>query len=118
MIPNISRYVDKTVFISIPALFEDGVCRPFTLLGAELHGLWLQSDELTQRLLPEEKRDLVTKASMVVFVPFAQIAGVLVATGPAPDRPQPESAPSDAVPRKKTRTRSTPEDDGAAALKR
>ncbi|MGF6408377.1 hypothetical protein [Paraburkholderia sp. MM5482-R1] len=105
MVPNVARYVNKTVFVSIPALFEDRVCRPFTLLGVELHGLWLQSDELTDRLLPEEKRDLVTKASMVVFVPFAQIAGVLVATGPAPDQQQPENVSSDAARHKRTHTR-------------
>lgn len=105
MVPTIARYVDKIVLVSIPALFEDGVCRPFTLLGAELHGLWLQSDELTQRLLPEDKRDLLTKASVAVFVPFAQIAGVLVATGPAPDPQQPENVSSDAARHKRTHTR-------------
>jgi hypothetical protein len=80
MIPNnIARYLNKTVLVSVPALFEDGVCRPFTLLGAELHGLWLQSEELTRRLLPEDKRDLAATTPTAVFVPFAQIAGVLVA---------------------------------------
>jgi hypothetical protein len=86
MIPKITRYLSKTILVSIPALFQDGACRPFTLLGAELHGLWLQSDELTQRLLPRDKQDLATTAPAAVFVPFAQIAGVLVATGPAPDQ--------------------------------
>jgi hypothetical protein len=53
---NITRYLNKTVFVSIPALFEDGACRPFKLLGVEIYGLWLQSDELTQRLLPTTDR--------------------------------------------------------------
>jgi hypothetical protein len=84
MLPNLTRYLNKTVFISIPALFEDGTCRPFKLVGAELHGLWLQSDELTQRLLSGDQQALASLAP-VVFVPFAQIAGVLVVTGaPAP----------------------------------
>jgi hypothetical protein len=80
MIPNITRYLSKTILVSIPALFQDGACRPFTLMGAELHGLWLQSDELTQRLLSGDQQALASLAP-VVFVPFAQIAGVLVATG-------------------------------------
>ena len=47
MTPNLARYINKTVFVSIPALFDDAVCRPYKLLGAELNGLWLQSEELT-----------------------------------------------------------------------
>jgi hypothetical protein len=110
---KISRYLNKTVFVAIPALFDDGACRPFTLLGAELHGLWLQSDELTRRLLPKDKQDLAATPA-AVFVPFAQIAGVLVAA-PALS-PQPgESAPSAAAARAKTRAKSTPKGGGAAA---
>jgi hypothetical protein len=117
MPPTIARYLNKTVFVAIPALFEDGVCRPFTLLGAELHGLWLQSDELTRRLLPADKRDLAA-AAPAVFVPFAQIAGVLVATGPPQSAlQQPESGPSDTAARGRTRAKSAPKDGGAAAPK-
>ena len=54
MIPKISHYLNRTVMVSVPGLFDDGVCRPFTLLGADLNGLWLQSDELTRRLLPHD----------------------------------------------------------------
>lgn len=79
MLPTLSRYLNKTVLVSIPALFEDGTARPYTLLGAELNGLWLQSEELTDRLLRGESRELATR-NPVVFVPFAQIAGVLVPT--------------------------------------
>jgi hypothetical protein len=77
---NISRYLNKTVSVSIPVLFEDGKCRPYTLLGAELNGLWLHSAELTNRLLADDQHDLAALAP-IVFVPFAQIAGVLVASG-------------------------------------
>jgi hypothetical protein len=84
MIPDITRYLNKIILVSIPALFEDGRSRYYKLIGAELNGLWLQSDELTQRLLPDGSQDLVSLAP-VVFVPFAQIAGVLVTSGtPAP----------------------------------
>jgi hypothetical protein len=125
MTPKVSHYLNKIVMASVPALFADGICRPFTLLGAELNGLWLQSDELTQRLLPEDKRDLAGMPA-AVFVPFAQIAGVLVTAGPVPDRQQPKSAPPAAVARTgtrartqaRTRTSSAAKDDGAAPPKR
>jgi hypothetical protein len=118
MPPILARYLNKNMYVSIPALFEDGVCRPFTLLGAELHGLWLQSDQLTRRLLPEDKEGLAA-TSAAVFVPFAQIAGVLIAAGPAPaPQQQPESAPSAAAARGRTRGRARPKDGGSAAPKR
>ncbi len=109
MTPKLSHYLNRTVLVSVPALFDDGACRPFTLLGAELHGLWLQSDELTRRLLPGDQQHLAATPA-AVFVPFAQIAGVLVATGPAPtqEHQQPETARSDAAARGSRRTRSTP----------
>lgn len=86
MPPKIGQYLGRTVLVSIPALFGDGVGRPYTLAGFELHGLWLQSDDLSQRLLSEETRDLA-QAAPVVFVPFAQIAGVLVPTALAAELP-------------------------------
>lgn len=82
MAPNLLRHLNKTLFVSIPALFEDGAARPHTLLGAEMNGLWLQSNELTDRLLRDGDRELA-KFNPAVFVPFAQIAGVLVATSAA-----------------------------------
>jgi hypothetical protein len=119
MTPKISQFFNRTVMVSIPALFDDGACRPFTLLGAELHGLWLQSDELTRRLLPGDQEHLAATATAAVFVPFAQIAGVLVATGPAPsqEKQQPETATSDAAARGSRRTRSSPKAGGAIAPK-
>ena len=83
MIPNVARYLNKTVMVSIPALFDDRACRSFRLVGAELNGLWLQSDELIRILLPEDRRDLAYRQP-VVFIPFAQIAGVLITTIAAP----------------------------------
>jgi hypothetical protein len=81
MTPKVSQYLNKTVLVSIPALFDDGKCRAFTLVGVELHGLWLQSDEITERLLLSSAQAYATTAP-VTFVPFAQIAGVLVGTRP------------------------------------
>ena len=85
--PNVTRYLNKTVFVSIPAIFEDRACRAYKLLGVELNGLWLQSDQLTERLLPRDYEDIAFCAP-ATFVPFAQIAGVMVAT----------SAPQSATP--------------------
>jgi len=82
MPPNIVRHLNKTVFVSIPALFEDGVLRPYTLAGAELNGLWLQSEELARRLLPRELADHAALAP-AIFVPLAQIAGVMIAAPPS-----------------------------------
>jgi hypothetical protein len=79
MQPNLSSYLNQALWVTIPALFEDGAARPYTLLGVEMNGLWLQSEELTDRLLSKECRELA-KRNPVVFVPFAQIAGVLVPT--------------------------------------
>ena len=98
MTPDITRYLNKTVYVSIPALFEDGTCRACTLVGAELNGLWLQSDQLIRRLLPGDKEDLVAQVP-AIFVPFAQIAGVLVSIGMPPQKPaeKPPQKPEQAV---------------------
>jgi hypothetical protein len=85
MTPNLSQYLGKSILVSIPALFEDGVCRAHTLVGIEFSGLWLQSEELTERLLHEVKHPY-SDAEPAVFVPYAQIAGILVATA-APSHP-------------------------------
>jgi len=77
--PRIDQFLDRTVLVSIPALFSDGACRPYRLMGFELHGLWLQSDDLNQRLLTDATNEFAATAP-VVFVPFAQIAGVMVPT--------------------------------------
>jgi hypothetical protein len=79
MTPNLSQYLGKSILVSIPALSEDVVCRAYTLVGIELQGLWLRSDELTERLLHEAMHSY-SDAEPAVFVPYAQIAGILVAT--------------------------------------
>jgi hypothetical protein len=79
MHPKVSQHINKTILVSIPILFHDGRCRPFTLVGVEVAGLWLQADELAGRLLPETMQNYVT-AEPVIFVPFAQIAGIVIPT--------------------------------------
>jgi hypothetical protein len=101
---NVTHYLNHTVFVSIPAIFEDGACRAYKLLGVELNGLWLQSDELTERLLPRDHEQLASYTPMA-FVPFAQIAGVMVATSTPPSAPE-------------TGTRSTTKDKAKPASQR
>jgi hypothetical protein len=91
MTPRINQYLNKTILVSIPHLFHDERCRALTLLGAEPTGLWLQSDELAKKLLPED-RQIYASAGPVVFVPFAQIAGVLVVTGAPTSQTLPSAA--------------------------
>lgn len=97
MTPKIGQFLGSTVLVSIPALFGDGACRPYTLVGFELQGLWLQSDDLNGRLLTDDMHDFAEQAAPVVFIPFAQIAGVMVPTAPPPGAPQapvPDAAPA------------------------
>jgi hypothetical protein len=125
MTPPIGRFLNRTILVSIPALFEDGVSRPYKLLGIELHGLWLQSDDLTRRLLSDET-DEYAATEPAVFVPFAQIAGVIVPTTLAGSLP-PGAEESSAVEResaaetpvsRRTRRRTTTGESTPAASKR
>jgi hypothetical protein len=86
MTPNLSQFLGKSILVSIPALFEDGACRPYMLLAIEFNGLWLQSEELAARLLHEDNHPYSPDAEPAVFVAYAQIAGILVATA-APAQP-------------------------------
>jgi len=95
MTPNLTRLLNKTVFVSIPALFDDKTCRPYKLLGIELTGLWLQSEELTDRLVADDSAFLKDLAPMV-FVPFSHIAGVLAPTGMPAAPATPKTVNSDA----------------------
>ena len=92
MTPRITDYLNKTILVSIPALFEHGACRACRLLGVEVHGLWLQSEELTRRLVSEDTKDYES-LEPVVFVPFGQIAGVMIATR-LPEFPEVSAKPS------------------------
>jgi hypothetical protein len=86
MIPNLHRYLNKTILVSIPTLSEDGSCRPYKLAGIELVGLWLEGGDLAATFLPEEYKS-PTSTTLQFFVPFSHIACVVVAmastAGPA-----------------------------------
>jgi hypothetical protein len=79
MTPKVAHFLNRMVLVSIPSLFEDGAARPFKLLDIEAQGLLLQSDEATARLLTNEMQAYAATAP-AIFVPFAQIAAVLMPT--------------------------------------
>jgi hypothetical protein len=84
--PRIGQFVNRMVLVSIPALYGDGVCRPYTLVGYEAQGLWLRAEELTRRLVADDTPD-VSDTVPVVFVPFAQIAAVMIPLPPPGSQP-------------------------------
>jgi len=119
---NLARYLNKTIYVSMPGVFDDYTARPYRFLGAELTGLWLQSDELTDRLAPRDESQLADM-NPVVFVPFSAMAGVLIATA-APDAeskqpPPPEPAkPRDGSPKADDYTSARSKGTNAAAAAR
>src|ERR1700739_637307 len=83
MSPRLKQFLNHSILVSIPALFEDTKCRLCTLRLVEPDGLWLSSDELTGRLMPVVGRN-AAGAAQVVFVPAGQIAAVIL---PSPAMP-------------------------------
>lgn len=77
MTQNLNKYVNKTIMVSIPALSGDIRCRPYTLTGIELVGLWLQSEQLASGFLTQEQK-AQTQTTWAFFVPYSQIACVAV----------------------------------------
>jgi hypothetical protein len=91
MPPKLKQYLNRTILVSIPALFEDGKCRAYTLHTIEADGLWLSSNTLADRLLPKHK-EKTAAAKQLVFVPSAQIAAIVL---PQPSaQAQPAAAPA------------------------
>jgi hypothetical protein len=80
---NLSKYLNKTILVSTPALSGDAKCRPHKLIGIELIGLWLESDNLSGGFLTDEYRSHAS-VSWSFFVPFSQIACVAAATPRGP----------------------------------
>jgi hypothetical protein len=83
MTQNLSKYVNKTILVSIPSLSGDVKCRPYKLTGVELVGLWLQSEQLASEFLAHDQK-AQTQMTWAFFVPYSQIACVAVgAVAPA-----------------------------------
>jgi hypothetical protein len=79
MPPQLGQFLNKTVLVSIPEIFKDGRCRPYTLVGIEFSGVWLQGGDLATRLLLED-HEQNERFVFTAFVPYSQIAAVLVGT--------------------------------------
>jgi hypothetical protein len=100
MPPRLKQYINRSILVSIPALFEDGKCRDYILQSVEADGLWLSSNALAERLLTEGGR--TAQRVPLVFVPAAQISAIIL---PRPAAPM--AQPGDAG--------ATPAETGAAA---
>jgi hypothetical protein len=98
MPPKLKQYLNRSIVVSIPALFEDGKCRAYTLQSIEEDGLWLSSEQLTQRLLPEADHNIAGRAHSV-FVPAVQMAAIIL---PALTAPATQPAVSQTAPKPST----------------
>jgi hypothetical protein len=76
MVPRLADHLNQSILVSIPVLHSDVKCRSYILVGVDLQGLWLQSDELLRDVSDEAENG--TPASTPVFVPFSQIASVVL----------------------------------------
>ena len=81
MTPNLGKYVNKTILVSIPALSGDIRCRPYKLTGVELIGLWLDGADLASGFLTHEHK-AHTPTTWAFFIPYSQIACVAIGTTP------------------------------------
>ena len=89
MPPKLSQYLNRSILVSIPALYDDGKCRAYTLRGADSNGVWLYSQELVKRLLLVHDES-VAATDPAIFVPYAQIAALILAA-PSPAVPSAET---------------------------
>ena len=78
MAPSLSKYVNKTILVSIPSLSGDVKCRPYKLTGVELIGLWVEGADLARDFLVEHESH--TQTTWTFFVPYSQIACVAIGT--------------------------------------
>jgi hypothetical protein len=94
MSPKVKQFFNRSILVSIPALFEDGECRAHALRSIEAERLWLTSDELTERLLADRERN-AAETTPVIFVPAAQIAAVLPPAAPSAQPTEATATPAE-----------------------
>jgi hypothetical protein len=99
MTPKLNQYLNRTIMVSIPALFKHGKCQPCTLHSVEADGLWLVSADLVDKLLAGQED--AGAATQPVYVSNAHIAALIL---PAQS---PAATPGN-VDAKKTRAPETP----------
>ena len=76
MTTNLAHCLNKTILVSIPSLFGDEQSRPFTLVGIEPFGLWLESEALAEKLRSTDKTQH-SIPSLTAFFPLSQILYVV-----------------------------------------
>jgi hypothetical protein len=76
---KLAQFFNRTILVCIPSLYDDGQPRPYTLVGIEPEGLWLESEEFVSRLLPPDNEQSSLR-TLAAFIPFAQILYVLDGT--------------------------------------
>jgi hypothetical protein len=99
MTPKLKQYINRTIMVSIPALFKHGKCQPCTLQSVEADGLWLTSTALVDKLIAGQ--DDAGAATQPVYVPNAQIAALIFPT-------KSSTAPPESADPKKIRTPEAP----------
>ena len=79
MTTKLAHCLNKTILVSIPALFGDDQPRPCKLIDIEPSGLWLEAEDFAERIRLADKRPpWFTTAT--AFFPFPQIAYLLDTT--------------------------------------
>lgn len=76
MTTKLAQCLNKTVLVSIPSLFGDELSHPFTLVGIEPFGLWLESEALAEKLRSADKTQHSMR-SLTAFFPISQILYVV-----------------------------------------
>jgi hypothetical protein len=77
--PNLASYVDHAVLLKISS--REGAVSA-TLRGVDDHGLWIESEELTNELLGAKRP--AGPVTPVLFAPFAQVQYVIGALDSTP----------------------------------
>src|SRR6266704_2667507 len=71
---KLAHFLDRTIYVSISSLFDDLHARPFKLIAIDEHGVWLESELLTERVQLEAKeRKHFASTTTLAFFPFSQI---------------------------------------------
>jgi hypothetical protein len=83
MINLLGQHLNKSVSVSIPIIFKDEASHACKLVGIEVSGLWLESEEFGSMLFPNLKESEPPR----IFVPFGQILFLVEASGPKPQPP-------------------------------
>jgi hypothetical protein len=92
---KLAHALNRTVLVAIPDFFGDDETHPCTLIDVDSAGLWLDCDELRDRLGRTDETARAWKSRVTAFFPFARILfvvdptqfAVLARSGRAPAKP-------------------------------